>query len=133
MGSARHRASHGPNLMNVTLIPSLSVALTSRSFYGQSGTLPVRCFRSAPAEHPVRRALQRVNIALREHTQNDPQRRELAGLIFDRPGLKSTYDLTVADLIAFLKLAYPDQHTLDMDPEFEDSLELAAEEIVNAF
>ena len=119
--------------MNVTLLPSLSVALTSRSFYGQAGTLPVRCFRSAPAEHPIRRALQRVNIALREHTQGDSERRALACLIFDRPGLKSTYDLTVADLIAFLKLAYPDQHTLDMDPEFEDSLALAVEELPNAF
>ena len=118
--------------MKVTLLPSLSFALARRSFYGQAGDLPVRCFRSAPPGHPIRRALQRVNIVLREHTQGDQQRRALACQIFDRPGLKSTYDLTVADLIAFLKMAYPES-ALDLDPEFEDSLELAAEEILNAF
>lgn len=88
--------------------------------------LPLSAFRGC-STHPLVRSLLRMNITLGQFAKTDQERLSLVSAIFGRP-VDSTYDLTVAEVRAFLQLAYP-EHPLELSPAFALYLEETLHEI----
>jgi hypothetical protein len=94
------------------------VLLTAATTFGSraNGSLPVRSVKSQYGK-----MLKRMNIAIREIVGSDDNARYfLLSNIFERP-IKSSYDLTVGELLAFLALAYP-FNSRDIDTRFRQYL-----------
>ena len=87
-----------------TIVQTVAIVLAGR--LNGDGSRPISQFKRQPKDHPYRRALQRVNIILTQITRNDLDRYALASAVFNRP-IYSTYELTVAEVKAFLSVAHP--------------------------
>lgn len=83
---------------------------------GQHASTPLYEFKTEPMTHPFRKALLRVNITLSKVAPKNEDRYRLVSWLFGRP-ISSTYELTVSEVITFLRLAHPDD-PIEIDPEF---------------
>lgn len=88
-----------------TIVQTVATVMSGR--IGEDALRPISHFKNHPQDHPYRKALQRVNIVLAQVTKNNQTRYALASAVFNRE-VKSTYELTVAEVKAFLSVAHPE-------------------------